>query len=72
MKESEAPEVKARIRRLQMEASNRAAQRSLALEEQKASVVITNPTHLAVAIKYDPIENEAFNNCDGKDLLQSV
>ena len=55
-----------------MEASNRAAQRSLALEDVKdASVVITNPTHFAVAIKYDPIENEApFNNCDGKGFTR--
>ena len=71
-KESEgSPEVKARIRRLQMEASNRAAQRSLALEDVKeASVVITNPTHFAVAIKYDPIENEApLIIAMGKDLL---
>ena len=54
-----------------MEASNRAAQRSLALEDVKdASVVITNPTHFAVAIKYDPIENEApLIIAMGKDLL---
>ena len=71
-KESEgSPEVKARIRRLQMEASNRAAQRSLALDDVKdASVVITNPTHFAVAIRYNPIENEApLIIAMGKDLL---
>ena len=71
-KESEgSPEVKARIRRLQIEASSRAAQQSLAIEDVKnASVVITNPTHFAVAIKYDPIENEApLILAMGKDLM---
>lgn len=43
------PQVKARIRRLQQEASRR---RMLA-EIPTADVVITNPTHLAVAIRYD-------------------
>ena len=43
----------------------------MALEDVKdASVVITNPTHFAVAIKYDPIENEApLIIAMGKDLL---
>ena len=41
------------------------------LEDVKnASVVITNPTHFAVAIKYDPIENEApLILAMGKDLM---
>ena len=71
-KESEgSPEVKARIRRLQIEASSRAAQQSLAIEDVKnATVVITNPTHFAIAIKYDPIENEApLILAMGKDLM---
>lgn len=60
-KENEgSPEVKARIRKLQIEASRRAAQRNEALENVKdATVVITNPTHFAVAIRYEPSENDA-------------
>ena len=59
-KESEgSPEVKARMRRLQMEASQRAAEQAQAINDVKdASVVITNPTHFAVAIKYEPNEND--------------
>ena len=51
-KESEgSPEVKARMRRLQMEASQRAAEQAQAINDVKdASVVITNPTHFAIAI----------------------
>ena len=71
-KESEgSPEVKARIRRLQMEASSRAAQQSMAIDDVKdASVVITNPTHFAVAIKYRPEDNDApVIVAMGKDIL---
>jgi len=55
-KETEgSPEVKSRIRRLQMEASRRAMQQAEAIDDVKdATVVITNPTHFAVAVKYDP------------------
>ena len=49
-KDSEgSPEVKGRIRRLQMEMANR----RMMQEVPKADVVVTNPTHYAVAIKYD-------------------
>lgn len=49
MKESEGrPEVKGRIRRLQQEM----AQRSMMEKVPKADVVVTNPTHYAVALKY--------------------
>ena len=60
-KESEgSPEVKARIRKLQVEASRKAAKRNEALENVKdATVVITNPSHFAVAIRYEPSENDA-------------
>ena len=60
-KESEgSPEVKSRRRRLQMEASQRAAEQSQAIENVKdATVVITNPTHFAVAIKYEVGESGA-------------
>ena len=58
-KETEgSPEVKSRIRRLQMEASQRAMQQAQAIEDVKdATVVITNPTHFAVAINYNPDED---------------
>ena len=47
------PEVKQKIRRLQNEISNRASTQTAALENVKdASVIITNPTHFAIAIKY--------------------
>ncbi len=43
------PQIRARIRRLQREA----AQRRMLQEVPQATVVITNPTHLAVALRYD-------------------
>ena len=49
-----SPEVKAKIRRKQMEASANAAKQALALNDVKdATAVITNPTHFAVALKYE-------------------
>jgi flagellar biosynthesis protein FlhB len=51
MKETEGrPEVKGRIRQLQREL----AQRRMMQEVPKADVIVTNPTHYAVALKYDP------------------
>ncbi len=51
MKDSEGkPEVKSKIRQLQREM----AQRRMMSEVPKADVVITNPTHYSVALKYDP------------------
>lgn len=44
-----SPEVKGRIRRLQMEMANR----RMMQEVPKADVVVTNPTHYAVALKYE-------------------
>ena len=57
-KESEgSPEVKARMRRLQMEASQRLANQAQSIQDVKdATVVITNPSHFAIAIKYEPAE----------------
>ncbi len=50
MKESDgSPEVKGRIRRMQAEA----ARRRMMQEVPKADVIITNPTHFAVALRYD-------------------
>ncbi|MCK9275539.1 MAG: flagellar biosynthesis protein FlhB [Syntrophales bacterium] len=43
------PLIKARIRRLQREA----ARKRMIADVAKADVVITNPTHIAVALKYD-------------------
>ncbi len=49
------PEVKSRIRRMQMEM----AQRRMMSDVPDADVVITNPTHYAVALKYDELGNSA-------------
>lgn len=55
-----SPEVKARIRRLQYEASRRAAQQARALDDvANATAIITNPTHFAVALRYVPGEQNA-------------
>ena len=49
-----SPEVKAKIRRKQMEASQRSAQQRSALDDvASATAIITNPTHFAVALKYE-------------------
>ena len=55
MKETDgSPEVKQKIRKLQNEISQRASKQSTALKDVKdASVIITNPTHFAIALKYD-------------------
>jgi len=50
MKEAEgSPEVKGRIRQLQREV----AQRRMMEDVPKADVIVTNPTHFAVALRYD-------------------
>ena len=49
-----SPEVKAKIRRKQMEASANTAKQAAALDDVKnATAIITNPTHFAVALKYE-------------------
>ena len=49
-----SPEVKAKIRRMQMTTAAQAAQQRQALEDvPSATAVITNPTHFAVALKYE-------------------
>lgn len=51
MKETEGrPEVKSKIRQVQQEM----AQRRMMEDVPTADVIITNPTHFAVALKYDP------------------
>ena len=55
-KDSEGkPEVKQRIRQLQREVS----QRRMMAAVPEADVIITNPTHYAVALKYDPDKGSA-------------
>ncbi len=49
------PMIKARIRRIQREM----AQKRMMAEVPKADVIITNPTHLAVAIQYNPASMQA-------------
>jgi len=49
------PEIKAKIRQLQREM----AKKRMMNEVPKADVVITNPTHYAVAIRYDKTKDEA-------------
>jgi len=56
MKESEgSPEVKARQRRTQMDM----AQNRMMTQVPKADVIVTNPSHYAVALKYDQNANGA-------------
>lgn len=56
MKETEGkPEVKAQIRQMQMEMANRRMMEAV----PEADVIITNPTHYAVALKYKPDEMDA-------------
>lgn len=49
------PQIKAKIRQRQRQI----ATRRMMQEVPKAAVVITNPTHLAVALKYEPKESSA-------------
>lgn len=49
------PHIKARIRQIQMQA----ARKRMMAAVPTADVVITNPTHFAVAIKYDPTKYNA-------------
>ena len=56
VKETEGrPEVRSRIRQLQREA----ARRRMMAEVPKADVIVTNPTHYAVAIRYDSLRMRA-------------
>ncbi len=55
-----SPEVKAKIRRMQMETAANASRQQAALDDvPDATAVITNPTHFAVALKYDVGSSEA-------------
>ena len=50
-----SPQIKSRVRQIQREMSRK----RMMQEIPKADVVVTNPTHLAVALKYNPEEMEA-------------
>ena len=50
-----APEIKSRIRRIQIELTKK----RMLQEVQKANVVLVNPTHVAVALRYDSKTMEA-------------
>lgn len=66
-KETEGkPEVKGRIRQMQREI----AQRRMMEEVPKADVIVTNPTHYAVALRYDPDRMKApIVVARGRDLV---
>jgi flagellar biosynthesis protein FlhB len=49
------PKVKARIKSMQREI----ARRRMMQEVPKATVVVTNPTYIAIAMRYEPRENES-------------
>jgi flagellar biosynthetic protein FlhB len=67
LKETEGrPEVKSHIRQMQREM----AQRRMMQEVPKAYVIVTNPTHYAVALRYNPDEMHApVVVAKGKDLV---
>ena len=67
LKETEGkPEVKGRVRQMQREI----AQRRMMQEVPNADVVVTNPTHYAVALRYDPDKmNAPVVVALGKDLV---
>jgi len=66
MKDSEGnPEIKRRQRTLQMQG----AMRRIITEVPKASVVITNPTHFAVALRYDKDTSAPICVAKGVDHL---
>jgi flagellar biosynthetic protein FlhB len=67
MKQTEGkPEVRGRIRQMQREI----AQRRMMEEVPKADVIVTNPTHFAVALRYNPEKmNAPLVVAKGKDLV---
>jgi len=60
------PEVKQRVRQLQYEAS----QRKMMSDVPDADVIVTNPTHYSVALKYEPDGNRApYVVAKGADIM---
>ncbi len=54
------PEVKQKIRKLQMQAASKAAKENASIDNlSEATAIITNPTHFAVALKYEVGESKA-------------
>ncbi len=65
-KQSEGdPQIKSRIKSLQREM----ARRRMIQEVPKATVVITNPTHIAIALQYDPSMESPKVLAKGKRLI---
>lgn len=61
-----SPEIKSRVRRIQMEMAKKRMLKDVAT----ANVVLVNPTHVAVALKYDPKTMDApVMVAKGADLL---
>ena len=66
MKETEGnPAIKARIRRLQRQVRRR----QMLLDTEAATAVVTNPTHFAVALKYDSAMEAPVVVAKGRDLF---
>ena len=60
------PQVKSRIKSVQREMARRRMMQNV----PKATVVVTNPTHLAIAMRYDPSEGDApVVVAKGKNLI---
>lgn len=54
------PEVKQKIRKLQIQAASKAAKENASVDNlSEATAIITNPTHFAVALKYEVGESKA-------------
>ena len=65
-KETEGnPAIKARIRRLQRQVQRR----QMLIDAETATVVVTNPTHFAVALKYEPHMEAPIVVAKGRDQL---
>ena len=65
------PEVKQKIRKLQAEAANKSRKENAAIDNLgEATAIITNPTHFAVALKYEVGEASApIVICKGKGKI---
>lgn len=60
MKQQEgAPELKAQIRRRQYQAAARAKERAALADVPRATAIVTNPAHFAIALRYIPGETSA-------------
>ena len=54
------PEVKQKIRKLQMNAARKTRQENASIENlDEATAIITNPTHFAIALKYEVGDSKA-------------